>query len=171
MIDTNKKLIGYIIQQLLELQSGKLWMGDNFDKKINSITEREAFTKPLPSLHCVAEIVAHLTAWTEDLILKIKYGKGQLRDYDRQNWPDHDQLKNLGWNELMGKYQNSLAEVIGLLKEKDDHFLSEKYFDQDFKDEFDYSFAINGILQHTIYHLGQIGIIIKLVKENERPIT
>ncbi|MGS2741062.1 DinB family protein [Sinomicrobium sp. M5D2P17] len=140
-------------------------MGDNFEKKINSITEQQAFTKPSLTLHSVAELVAHLTAWSDDLILKIRNGTGQLLDDDEQNWPDNDKLKKQGWKEIMQKYQDSLAQVIVLLKEKDDSFLNEKYYDQDFKAEYDYSFAVNGMLQHNIYHLGQIGIIIKLIKE------
>lgn len=161
----NKKVINYIIQQLLEIQNGKLWMGENFEKKINSITEEEAFIKPSPIMHSVAELIAHLTAWSNDAILKIRNGIGELRDNSEQNWPDNNNLKESGWNTIIQNYQESLSQVIGLLKDKDDYFLKEKYYDQDFKGEFEYSFAIDGILHHNIYHLGQIGTVIKLIKE------
>ncbi|WP_339791435.1 DinB family protein [uncultured Imperialibacter sp.] len=113
MVNTNRKLIEYLIQQLLELQNGKLWMGDNFERKINSISEQQAFTKPSLTLHSVAELVAHLAAWSDDLILKIKNGTGKLQDSDEQNWPDNEKLKKLGWNEIRRKYQDSLGQVIG----------------------------------------------------------
>lgn len=161
----NGKVINYIIQQLLKVQNGKLWMGDNFKKKINSITEQEAFTKPSPAMHSVAELLAHLTAWSNDTILKITNGTGELTDNNEQNWPDNNTLRKLGWNTIIQDYQESLSEVIDLLKDKDDSFLKQKYYDQDFKDEFPYSFAIDGILHHNIYHLGQMGIVIKLIKE------
>ncbi|MBC9797231.1 DinB family protein [Sinomicrobium weinanense] len=161
----NRRVIRHIIRQLLEVQNGKLWMGDNFDRKINSITEREAFTKPSPSMHSVAELIAHLTAWSNDTILKIRNGTGQLRDNDEQNWPDNDSLKKLGWDTIVQDYRKSLSRVIDLLKDKDDSFLKETYYDQDFKGEFEYSFAIDGMLHHNIYHLGQMGILIKLIKE------
>jgi hypothetical protein len=132
---------------------------------MNAITEQEAFTKPSPTLHSVAELIAHLTAWSNDTILKIRNGIGELRDNDAQNWPDNHDLKKLGWNTIIQNYQESLSQVIGLLKEKEDSFLKEKYYDQDFNDEFDYSFAIDGMLHHNIYHLGQMGIVIKLIKE------
>lgn len=99
-MDVNKKIIEHIIRQLLELQNGKLWIGDNFETKINSINEQQAFAKPSPTMHSVAQLVAHLTAWTDDLILKIKNRTGQLRDDDDQNWPDNDKLKKLGWDEI-----------------------------------------------------------------------
>ena len=161
----NRKIIDYIIQQLLEVQNGKLWMGDNFETKINSITVQEAFTKPSPTMHSVAELIAHLTAWNNDAILKIRNRKGELRDNDEQNWPDNDNLKKVGWSTIIRDYLDTISQVVHLLKDKNDSFLKEKYYDQDFKGEFDYSFAIDGIVHHNIYHLGQMGIVIKLIKE------
>ncbi|PPK98290.1 DinB family protein [Parapedobacter indicus] len=163
MTKADNRLIKHTVHQLLELQSGKLWMGDNFNKKLDSITEEQAFIKPLPSLHSVAELVAHITAWNEDLILKIKNGVGQLDFTDEPNWPANNWLKELGWNEIRKRYEDSVSEIVNLLKEKEDTFLNERYYDQDFDGEFEYSFAVDGILHHIIYHLGQIGIVIKLV--------
>ncbi|WP_057936612.1 DinB family protein [Algoriphagus resistens] len=163
----NKNVINYIIGQLLKVQNGKLWVGDNLEKKISSITAQEAFTKPSPATHSVAELIAHLTAWNNDTILKIRNGIGELRDSDGQNWPDNDELKKAGLNTVIQDYRESVSQVVELLKNKDDSFLKEKYYDQDFKSEFDYSFAINGMLHHTIYHLGQMGILIKLIKERQ----
>ena len=161
----DRKVINYIIQQLLEVQNGKLWMGDNFERKLNSITEQEAFTKPSPTMHSVAELIAHLTAWSNDTILKIRNGIGELRDNEEQNWPENNYLKKLGWNAIIQDYKESYLKVIDLLKDKDDSFLKMKYYDQDFQGEFEYSFVLDGILHHNIYHLGQMGIVIKLIKE------
>src|SRR5690606_27515784 len=113
----------------------------------------------------VAELIAHLTAWNRDTILKIQNGKGELMDSDEQNWPENNDLKRLGWKTVIQEYEESLFQVISVLQDKQDSFLNEKYFDQDFDGEFNYSFAIDGMLHHTIYHLGQMGLIIKLVKE------
>lgn len=158
-------IIDHTIQQLLEVQNGKLWMGDTFQKKIDSITEEEAFLRPLPTLHSVAELMAHLTAWREDAILKITNGKGRLTDDSEKNWPDNNALKKIGWNKLIQDYQDSLSDLIDLLRDKEDPFLAKQYYDQDFKGQYDYSFVINGMLHHDLYHLGQMGIVIKLIKE------
>ena len=53
-------------------------------------------------------------------------------------------------------------------KSKDDEFLNEQYYDTDFKDNYEYRFVINGMPHHEIYHLGQLGIIIKYLKENNK---
>jgi hypothetical protein len=139
-------------------------MGDNLETKIGSITVEEAFVKPLPTVHSVAELIAHLTAWNNDTILKINNGTGKLRDSGKDNWPENGQLKEFGFERLLQEYYRSVKEVVSILNMRDDAFLSDRYFDQDFHAEFDIAFALNGMLHHTIYHLGQIGIVIKLIK-------
>jgi len=47
------------------------------------------------------------------------------------------------------------------------NFLTEEYYDTDFKGNYQYLFVIEGMIHHDIYHLGQIGIVIKLLKENK----
>lgn len=164
----NNPIINHIIEQLREVQNGRLWMGDTFKKKLDSITEQEAFIRPLPTMHSVAELIAHLTSWKKDACLKIRNGTGQLKDTDNDNWPDLGWLKQRGWENLRNDYEECNADLVQLLKEKDDTFLQEQYEDQDFKGTFNYSFAVDGILHHDIYHLGQIGIVIKLLREGNR---
>lgn len=160
-------LIQHIIQQLEEVQTGKLWMGANYTRKLAQIDAQQAFFRPLPNLHSVAEIISHLTLWRNETILKIKTGKGSKTDDCEENWlPDH-KLKLLGWDKIKTNYNQSLTEIITLLSEKEDSFLKEKYYDTDFKGYYNYEFVLNGMLHHDIYHLGQIGIVIKFLNEGK----
>jgi len=161
-----KYLIKNIILQLEEIQHGKLWIGSTFDSKLNQLNKNLIFVKPLKNLHSVAEIISHLTLWRKETILKIKTGKGSKTDDCEENWLTNDKLEILGWDTIKAAYDKTLSELIDLLKLKDDEFLNEHYYDTDFKGNYTYSFVINGMLHHDIYHLGQLGIIIKYLKEN-----
>ena len=161
----SNQALDHIIKQLEEIQHGKLWMGDTFKKKLDTITEEEAFIRPLPNLHSVAQLIAHLTAWKKDALLKVKHGKGTLTSDDVACWPSNSVLKDMGWEKLLEEYKKSHLDLVNILRTKDDAFLNQPYEDQDFKDTFNYSFAIDGILHHDLYHLGQMGIVIKLIKE------
>ncbi len=163
-----RHLIENIIQQLADVQSGKLWMGSNFDGKLNQVDEESVFLRPIENLHSVAEIISHLTLWRNETILKIKTGRGSKTDDCEENWPPNDKLKKIGWTRIKSEYDNTLSELIDLLKTKDDDFLNELYYDNDFKGDYKYSFVIHGMLHHDIYHLGQLGIIIKYLKEKNR---
>ncbi len=163
-----KYLVENIIQQLEEVQNGKLWIGSTFDSKLNQVDENSVFLRPIENLHSVAEIISHLTLWRKETILKIQTGKGNKTDDCEENWLANDKLEILGWDYIKSEYDKTLSELINLLKSKDDEFLNEQYYDTDFKGNYEYNFVITGMLHHDIYHLGQLGIIIKYLKENNK---
>ena len=162
-----KILINEFIEQWRKVQEGRLWMGNHFQQKLEMISEDMAFTRPLPSLHSPAEIVAHLLAWRLDAIEKIKSGRGHLMEEHEANWPTNEELRKKTWKQLVNQYHASQNEIMFLLRDKNDDFLEETYEDQDFAGRFSYSFMLNGLLQHDVYHLGQLGIIIKLLEEQD----
>lgn len=163
-----KYLIENIIQQLEEVQRGKLWIGSTFNSKLNQVDENSVFLRPTENLHSVAEIISHLTLWRKETILKIQTGKGSKTDDCEENWLSNDKLEIVGWDNIKLEYDRTLSELIGLLKSKDDEFLNELYYDTDFKGDYEYRFVINGMLHHDIYHLGQLGIIIKYLKKKNK---
>ncbi|GAA4270791.1 DinB family protein [Aquimarina gracilis] len=157
-------LINDIIEQLIEIQSGKIWIGSSYESKLKTIDDNLVFVRPIKDLHSIAEIISHLTLWRNEAILKIKTGKGSKTDDCEENWLTNEKLKVKGWAKIKAEYDHTLSEMIALLKEKDDKFLDQEYYDTDFKGNFRYSFLIRGMLHHDIYHLGQLGIIIKYLK-------
>ncbi len=160
-----KVLIENIISQLSDNQEGKVWIGPNYNRILENIDEKNAFIRPDRHLHSVAEIISHLTTWQKETILKIKTGEGSLTDDCEENWFSNETLKAMGWSNVLSEYKASLTEIIQLLKTKEDSFFNEQYYDTDFKGDYPYSFVINGMLHHNIYHLGQLGIIVKYLKK------
>jgi len=160
-----KTIINEIIKQLRDIQNGKIWIGENFNKKLINLTSETAFTRPISTLHSVAEIISHLTVWRQESILKIKTRKGSITDDLEDNWFGIEHLQKDGWHKILANYNQSSEELIDLLEAKDDSFLQEIYFDTDYKGNYPYSFLINGMVHHDLYHLGQIGIILKLINE------
>lgn len=161
-------LISSLIDQLKEIQSGNIWLGVNFEKKLKLLSEEGFFYKP-HELHSVAEIISHLTAWRRDVIIKITAGKGNITDGDPSNWISNEALKKLGQKNIMSEYKSTLLTIIELLKEKSDRFLNDHYNDIDFKGNYPYSFVLYGLLHHDIYHLGQISLLITMVEKKQKP--
>ncbi|GAA4275584.1 DinB family protein [Aquimarina mytili] len=157
-------LINHIIEQLLEIQNGKIWIGSSYESKLRSIDDNLVFVRPTKDLHSIAEIISHLTLWRNEAILKIKTGAGSKTDDCEENWLTNEKLKEKGWARIKSEYDHTLTELIALLKEKDDSFLKEEYYDTDFKGDYEYRFLLHGMLHHDIYHLGQLGLIIKHLK-------
>lgn len=86
-----------------------------------------------------------------------------MTDDSEENWLTNDILIEVGWSEILKQYRDTLTELMSLLENKEDDFLFEKYYDNDFKGMYEYRFLLNGMLHHDVYHLGQLGIIIKFL--------
>ena len=154
-------LIHNLIEQFSNVRRGELWMGENFEAKLSRLSGDDPFTRFDPDTHCAAEIIAHLTAWRRDALLKIETGKGRLRDSDEENWPPVSFLREKGWEQILLEFDASLEGLLTLLRERDDAFLSQTYYDQDYQETFRYGYLIEGLLHHDLYHLGQLGLILK----------
>ena len=159
------KQINSIIRQIREVHDGIIWAGTSYNKRLSQLKESQVFVRPLPSVHSIAEIMAHIISWRKDAILKIKTGKGELTDSHPEVWPSNETLKAIGWGKIREEDRSTLQELLELLDDKDDSFLDELYYDPEFSGNFPYSFVLEGMLHHDIYHLGQIGLVIKLLKE------
>lgn len=161
-------VIRHLIEQLQDIQHGKNWIGSSFDSKLIDVPEAQVFVRPLPQLHSIAETISHLTMWRQEAALKIRTGAGSKTDQDPENWLTNDDLTPKGWNSIKTAYDQSLADLISLIQDKDDSFLEQEYYDPDFKGNYSYRFLLEGMLHHDIYHLGQLGITIKYLKLSYR---
>ncbi len=152
------------IQQLQDIQSGKPWVGSSYASMLTKINERNAFIRPHRDLLSVAEILSHLTLWRQECVLKINTGQGSKTTDSEENWLSNEQLQPMGWQHVLIEYDKTLTDLVGLLNNKNDDFLDETYFDTDFNAVYPYRFVIEGMLHHDLYHLGQLGIVIKFLK-------
>ena len=82
---------------------------------------------------------------------------------------DMSAFEKMDWRELNPKLhtrKKALAEfkaihkkIIALLDKKDDDFLLEIV---DYR-KYNYRFLLNGMIEHTIYHLGQVAYLNKML--------
>ena len=55
--EMESKLINNAVDQLEENQNGGSWLDENFRKKLEAINEENAFVRPIPEIHSVAELM------------------------------------------------------------------------------------------------------------------
>ena len=160
-----KQVLTSFINQMEQIHHGNGWIGIHYENKLDGISDVEFFYQ-VNGLHSIAELISHLTTWRMETILKIKTGNGSITDNDPSNWKKIRILKTLGKEEILLKYNESHFQLIDLLKKENDNFLDKLYYDTDFENNYPYSFLIQGMLHHDIYHLGQIGLLIKYLRSN-----
>jgi uncharacterized damage-inducible protein DinB len=157
----NDIVIKDIIRQLKDAENGDLWLDENFEKKLAQVPEGQEFTRPLPGLHSVAELLSHLIVWRRINISRLKGQKVTMDVEDPANWKTNDQLRQQGWDALKKEFCQSQKDLIAMLDGKDDSYLrtiSTHY-------ENTYQYLLEGMIHHDMYHMGQLGITIKFLNK------
>ena len=151
-------IINNLIEQLVEIEKGSPWLDETFEKKLTAITDDNAFIRPLPGMHSIAEIMSHLVIWRFEIISRLQGNDRNLWESSPENWKSNEELQTRGWNDLINKFNESQIQLISMLKTKEDSFLNTKYKDRNFQ------YLLEGFLHHDLYHLGQIGLVNKMLK-------
>ncbi|MFC4634093.1 DinB family protein [Dokdonia ponticola] len=159
--------IQYYAQQLEAINYKALWVGQNMMEKIEGISEHTAFIRPIPELHSVAEIIGHMIALNIDVINKFKIHFKLQQIYQPEHWRSNEELKTIGWKQLKEDYEKSILSIIVLIGDKDDSLLEKTYTENHHRSVNPFEFALEGVIHHTLYHLGQLGITIKLLIRKE----
>jgi len=155
----SKTLVNYLIAQLHEVEKGQPWLDEWFDKKFDSIDEDKAFSPPQEGVHSVAEIMSHLVEWRWEIISRLKGNPRKMEVDSPENWKSLAELKEVGWEALLKSFKESQVELINFLSDKDDEFLTGTYPHSTMM----HCYYLEGVIHHDLYHLGQIGLVIKLL--------
>lgn len=138
------------------------WFGDTYLEKLEDVTEQEAFTVPHEGLHTIAELVAHVTYWRLPIVKRLK-GEKDYRGVNESpdNWPSPDALKARGWKAILREFDDSQQQLVRLLNDAKPGFFEEEYSPGN-----SWTYVTEGIIQHDVYHLGQIGLVKKMIRNS-----
>jgi len=156
----NPKIQVYI-SQFANLYNGKPWYGDPLTRLLENISEEAAFKSLYPGKHTIAQILWHMIYWRLSLIKRLEPDpdfKASMQSPD--NWRTNDQLKAMGWSGLKSEFDKSQKALLRLLKKQSDGLLK-----KEFKKGATFNTLIEGIVQHDLYHTGQIGLLKNLVNQ------
>ena len=132
--------------------NGDASYGDPAMKILEGITSESALKRPGKNTHNPAELLAHIVGW-EDVYLKRFQGdaKATIDQNLSFDWKRIDKNEKTTWKSLTSAFEkNHKMLVSSLEQEKSDPQVKEK--------------LLNDIMEHDIYHLGQIALIKKLLK-------
>ncbi len=155
-------LVKNFVQQLRNNQDGDSWLDESFKKKLEKVNSKDAFVRPVSGVHSIGELVAHILTWRVEGIKKLQGMKSTVTMHSPENWRTNDELRKIGWEQLKADLYTSQTDLINLLEHKSDSFLT----DNDYVPGYSYKYLVEGLIHHDIYHLGQIGITLKLLNQS-----
>jgi uncharacterized damage-inducible protein DinB len=154
-----RKEIGYIITTLHAILNGEPWYGRPVMKILQEIDPSIVYKKPSENSHSLIELLYHMNTWAEFTLKRLeKVEEGDLAAFEKLDWRAIDPNEHT-WEKGMAQFKVTHDLIIELLETKDDEFLSGEV---DYR-EYNFRFLLNGIIQHDIYHIGQIAYLKKLL--------
>ena len=151
------KEIQYIIKQLKTSYDGEPWFGRAVKKILAEVDPKAALQKP-NGQHSMLEILYHMINWREFTISRLQPGNDKTMQYfDEHDWRQLDHSDPSLWDKGLQLLENTQQLLTTLLSTLDDTILGTQVADR----EYNYRFLLHGVIQHDIYHLGQIAYVKK----------
>ena len=159
-----KNEIKSIIRKYNKVYNGSPWYGDSLKAILNKVDPSMVFVKPSgKKTNSIADITAHIIGWRGFLLSRIsEKHEFKLTQKDTFNWKRIDKNEKTAWKSLLKKLEENQNEILKILDRSDDELLTLKVRQRKFK----VKYLLEGVIQHDIYHIGQIAALNKTLQNN-----
>ena len=154
-----RKEIDYLITTLHSILDGEPWYGISTMKILRDVNPSTVYTKPNKNSHSLIELLYHMNTWADFTLKRLeKDEEKDLESFEKLDWREIDPNEHT-WEKGVAQFKVTHDLIMELLGTKNDEFLSEVV---DYR-EYNFRFLLYGIIQHDIYHIGQIAYTMKLL--------
>lgn len=151
-----------IANRLREVLLNGHWIANtNYKEQIQSINWQQA-TQKVANLNTIAALTYHINYYLAGLLRAFENGKLDISDKYSFDLPQITSAA--GWNKLVADFLNNAEQFADRVEQMED-----RIFDQPFIDEQYGTFLrnIEGVIEHSYYHLGQISLIRKMIMQHQ----
>jgi uncharacterized damage-inducible protein DinB len=135
------------------------WYGPTVAELLAKIPLELATTPPVPGAHSISELLQHLLLWNER-IRKTSESHPMPQWEAEKEWAEPP----IPWKELVARWNKSRD----LLEERIRNFPAADLAKQVPGRNYPYETMFHGILQHAIYHSGQIAMVLSMLQRRGR---
>jgi uncharacterized damage-inducible protein DinB len=133
--------------------NGEAWHGDPVWQILDGISAEQAARRSLPGRHTIWELVAHMTFWETEVYRRLN--NLPARSTEELNFPAMPEATEENWNATLAEFRRSNVDFRRVLSQLDSARLDETTQGRD-KSIY---VEVHGVIQHHIYHAGQIAIL------------
>ncbi|MCI0338461.1 MAG: DinB family protein [Acidobacteria bacterium] len=142
--------------QLKRAYQGVAWHGPSLRELLEGLTAQQAASKPIPNAHSIWELVNHIIAW-EQIVRQRLEGEPVTEIPDIVNFPPVNETSEAAWQATLQMLEASNKELRESIKQIDDAQLEQTAPGTDYSNYF----MLHGVIQHDLYHAGQIALLKK----------
>ena len=120
----------------------------------------QAASRPVTNAHSIWELVLHISAWERACLRRLHGDRAQLTD--EEDWPPISNTSQQAWEETKLTLRLGNDELRKAIAKLEDSMLDLPVM----KDMSSFYVTLHGIIQHDLYHAGQIAILKKALSED-----
>jgi uncharacterized damage-inducible protein DinB len=154
--------ISRILDQFRRAYNGDAWHGTPLREILRGISAEQAAERLIPEAHSIWELLLHITAWEGEVLRRLQTGVMDMpKDGD---WNNIRFGSEEAWNNALARFDNIHAELEQEIMRCTDDKLSEMLGttrERETGAGVSVYVLLHGIIQHSIYHAGQIALLKK----------
>ncbi len=158
--------IKFICNSLRDVMEGQPWYGRSMLSILKEVDPSKVYQKPVKQSHSLIELLYHVINWYKFTLDKIKNGTDtdDALYFEQRDWITID-IQVHTWEKGLNELREVHEALLALLADRDNAFLEqivESHYGTN-HGQYHYSFLLNGLIQHNVYHLGQIAYLHRLM--------
>jgi len=151
---------GHIAEQLYRAFYGSAWHGPSVLELLEEVDAATAAAKPVRNVHSIWELVLHIAVWDNAARRRIMGVKTQPEG--KQNFPPAPQngkaTNTAAWRKAVTELKRTHDKLVRTVAALPDSQLRGRVPGK----RYNIAFMLHGVVQHELYHAGQIAILKKV---------
>lgn len=139
------------------LLTGKWIANTNFQEQITTVSWQQAIYQ-IENLNTIALLTFHINYYIKGINEAFTTQQLTIRDKYSFDLPPISSEED--WKNLVQEFLSNSEKLIASINKMEDKILSEPFIEEKYGD---FLRNLEGVIEHTYYHLGQISLIKKLI--------
>ena len=150
-----------IVDQLNRAFLGNAWHGPAVLEVLEGVTVEQATARPFAGGHSIWELALHIEAWVRAGRRRLRGDRAQLTD--AEDWPALVGADEQAWKQTCQSIKQAQGELRSAILPLDDTRLEQPIIEG----MSSVYVTLHGVIQHSLYHAGQIAILKKAASERQ----
>jgi uncharacterized damage-inducible protein DinB len=147
--------IANIVDEAKRAYEGNAWHGPALTELLSDVSADQAAATPVPAAHSIWEIVLHIAGWQSVASHRLK---GEAVAEPREgDWPPVNDKGAESWEKALARLDSAQEELMRQISRLPESALQQTAAGTDYS----VYFMLHGVIQHTLYHAGQIALLKK----------
>jgi len=149
--------IDRILDQLKRAYEGNAWHGPSIKELLSGVTAEQAHARPLSNAHSLWELVHHIAVWEDVGRRRLEGDPAEVPISTPEDWPPADDASDAAWEKAKAALERGHQALVEAISRVPESRLDEPILEG----KSTVYVTLHGVIQHDLYHAGQIGILKK----------